>query len=77
MIEPLTKEESLERERDEIQEKIKMIDYKGIVDYMVDNRSIKSGTSLEYNGDCYFIEIKLTKEKPPTFKLSGVKEEKE
>jgi len=40
-----------------------MIDYKGIVKEMVDNHSIKSATSLEYDGCWYGIEIKLHKEK--------------
>jgi hypothetical protein len=34
-----------------------MIDYKAIVKEMVDKRSIKSCTSLEYNGKWYLIEI--------------------
>ena len=36
-----------------------MIDYKGIVEEMVDNHSIKLATSVEYNGRWYGIEIIL------------------
>ena len=38
-----------------------MIDYKGIVVEMVDNKSTKSCTSIEYNGKWYGIEIIIHK----------------
>jgi len=39
-----------------------MIDYKGLVKEMVDNKSTKSVTSIEYKGKWYGIEIILHKE---------------
>ena len=51
-----------------------MIDYKGIVEEMVKNKSIKSGTSIEYKGNWYFIEIRITKELPSLHLTNDTKE---